>query len=381
MVLFIFGKVIFFEHKVKRLFKKHKVLFVIIILNLLSLSLSILNSINIFTFLQVFKNFIISYLIFVLILFYFTKRNDLGKFIEVLVFSSIINLSIQVFIYFDSGFFLEFLKNYMHPQGAAFLEYQLARSRFFGDSFEEAIIPLLIFLILKSNKIKKNFLLIYLFLLIIFITTSSNWRTKQLIFFFCFFLVMLYILIVKPKLNRFKVFIVFFVSAIIFFLSYILSLQIIGQNSIVRLIDPNDLDKAAIRSRLNMWLLALEIGKSYPLSGVGLGNYYEYLSTIEKYQINKFSLVNTKGYVLIDNPHNIFFSLFAETGFFGLFTYVILLVYFLFYDIKLLTKKNFLSSILIFSFWSLFLFSLFNPANGLTYLNLFWVLRAMIYLV
>jgi len=113
---------------------------------------------------------------------------------------------------------------------------------------------------------------------------------------------------------------------------------------------------------------------SYPLFGVGLGNYSEYFT--KEITDLRFSTVNkniTSGSIQVyDDPHNVFFSFFAETGFFGLTTLLIILVFFSKQDLLIFFKKNksqndLLRIAFLLSFWSLILYSLINPANSMRF--------------
>ncbi|OGH16139.1 MAG: hypothetical protein A3C30_02905 [Candidatus Levybacteria bacterium RIFCSPHIGHO2_02_FULL_40_18] len=78
------------------------------------------------------------------------------------------------------------------------------------------------------------------------------------------------------------------------------------------------------------------------------------------------------------DPHNVFASTFAETGFLGLGSLVLLLLYFLQKDIGIMKSSNDLSKTFVVSFWTLFVFALLNPSSSIIYQTLFWLLRALI---
>jgi len=121
-----------------------------------------------------------------------------------------------------------------------------------------------------------------------------------------------------------------------------------------------------------------EMAQSQPLFGVGLGNYYDNLPPEKKNFLSLSNWQNKEAQIASTNPHNIFAQILSELGFLSLLFYLIMISYFAISDIKiLLTQNNFTKAIII-SFWSLFIFSLFNPTTTLTYNSLFWILRALI---
>jgi len=78
------------------------------------------------------------------------------------------------------------------------------------------------------------------------------------------------------------------------------------------------------------------------------------------------------------DPHGIFFKIFAETGFLGLFSFLLILGYFLKNDIKILSSKEEIPKIFVVSFWTLFLYALVNPSYTTKYQVLFWLLRILV---
>lgn len=372
------------DKRVKKINGFDKVLFLLILTNILALSLSIIHAVNLISYFKKFKDYLISFLLFIIISIYF-KKKDIKKIINTLLFATAISLLLQIISYLNPVFF-NFFINFIHPQGSKFIEYQSSRNRFFGEFLDEVMFPIIFFLMLRTKN--KNIFFSYLSLisLIIIITIVSNWRTKQLILLFSIFLLYVYFFIYKSKIkfminnfNRLKFIFISFFILLFFLLSYLVSLNLTGQNSFTRIIFPTELDIKSIESRLNMFKDAFLIGKDFPLTGVGLGNFYDYWFSKEKNSI-KLSLVSFNDFPLIDDPHNIFATLFVETGLFGLLSYFFLIAYLFFSDINklLLTRKNYMIIFVIFSSWSLFLFSLSNPI-GFSYLSLFWILRAIIY--
>jgi O-antigen ligase len=120
------------------------------------------------------------------------------------------------------------------------------------------------------------------------------------------------------------------------------------------------------------------MAQSQPLLGVGLGNYYDNLPPEKKSFLSLSNWQNKESSIASTNPHDIFAQILSELGFVSLLFYLIMISYFAISDIKILLKQDNFAKAVVISFWSLFLYSLFNPTTTLTYNSLFWVLRALI---
>lgn len=124
---------------------------------------------------------------------------------------------------------------------------------------------------------------------------------------------------------------------------------------------------------------AVSIGKQFPFTGVGLGNYYDHLPSFMKnrrYQMvgqNKDFFDATLLY-----PHNLFAQVFVETGLLGLLSFLFILGVFVKTDFEILRNNRSLSKALVISFWALILYSMFNPRTYLTFYANFFVLRVLI---
>ena len=101
--------------------------------------------------------------------------------------------------------------------------------------------------------------------------------------------------------------------------------------------------------------------------------------------VNRFLLIlsifdwkNLAEKVVLIDPHDIFFSTFAQSGFIGITGLMYMLFIFISTDIACVRKKDYLVTLVALTFWSLFIYSLLNPALSLQYFTLFWVLRAII---
>ncbi|MCM8787965.1 MAG: O-antigen ligase family protein, partial [Candidatus Omnitrophica bacterium] len=149
-------------------------------------------------------------------------------------------------------------------------------------------------------------------------------------------------------------------------------------NTIERIIEPSETETKTITTRFDWWRQSIEMGLSSPFFGIGLNNFYEYLSPKIKITNALFGSRNKLPQITATHPHSIFFQTFAETGFLGIISLTLLLGYFVKKDFEVFRKKNISCNLMIVSFWSLFLFGVFNPPITLQYIILFWFLRVLI---
>jgi O-antigen ligase len=185
-------------------------------------------------------------------------------------------------------------------------------------------------------------------------------------------------LYIKNFKKYLAVFILFFL--LIFYSIYRIQNINFGFSSIDRfLLEDYQEDAYTVTSRIDRWFQSVDIGVSHILSGVGLGNYSLYISNKEKQGI--FLNVSSKKEFISasQDPHNIFFSTFAETGAVGLISFLVMLLYFFKKDIRILLLENhkFTKSLII-AFWTLFLYGIFNPTSMIKYQVDFFLMRFLI---
>lgn len=203
----------------------------------------------------------------------------------------------------------------------------------------------------------------------------SNFRSRILMLIFSF--IMSFVFLTKKKLGQ--KFIIFFILISIGYFSY----TILNYNFKFSFIDRFALtdkkeDVNTIGYRWNNIVVSEEMAQSQPLLGVGLGNYYDNLPSGKKNFLSLSNWQNKEAQIASTNPHNIFAQILSELGFVSLLFYLIMISYFAISDIKTLFKQDNFPKAIIISFWSLFMYSLFNPTTTLTYNSLFWLLRALI---
>lgn len=191
--------------------------------------------------------------------------------------------------------------------------------------------------------------------------------------FISFFLSLFFI----KKIKFEKIFAVFFAFLIIGFLASQFSFYFFKESFIDRIFFPEEsTDIKPIDFRKNQFFKSLDIGK-ISLLGAGLGNYYDNLNTNEKIGkslLSWFNLLNqgSKEYV-----HNIFGLIISESGYLSFFVFLLILLFFIKNDFKILFNNDYKKAIII-SFWSLFSYGLFNPIIPGSYQFLFWGLRGLL---
>lgn len=347
-----------------------------------SQGLSVFGSVNISAFLVNFEK-LFSSLVFLLVLYPILKEkknNISNKLISVIIITTAINVVIELLMIVFPTFFLRILTLFLHPGIIEILKMNLQRGRIYFEFYDEISIPLVFFMyLLQKNTRTIKVLSLFLLFSIIFVSFFSNVRTRFLVTIFAL-LASLFIYRSFFSKNLLKIIGVVAGVFMIIVLSYKIVTSSLGFSVIDRfLLQDKAEDVATLTFRLNMINFAMDIGRSHPFFGVGLGNYYEYLPAKLKNPSLKFSAdTNQDVRASLLYPHNIFAQTYAETGIFGLSSLCLLLFYFLYKDKKLLQNSSFLKKSIVLSFWSLFIFSLFNPITPLTFFSNFFVLRSIL---
>lgn len=337
---------------------------------IVSQSLSVINVVNIKSYLSEYKDVSFAFFTF-FVSFNLVNKKNVQLFIRVFIVTSFINLLFQLITYF----YPQILTNYIHPilynKYFEFLQYQTNRGRFFGDSFDEIMIPFITLYLFRTNKIALRLSYILLINAILFIVVVSNWRTKAVM---ALYSILSSFYIFRNELKKHLTILILLMSMFIIAANYF-SHTVSGGNVLNRLLMSEIEDTQTIVSRFAFWKEAVSMGFSSPIAGVGLGNYFDNLT-----QSNKLRNMNSQTYkefILIDDPHNIFMSIFAETGVIGLIAVFIMFMYFFISDIMIFNHKDKITQITIFSFWGLFIYSLLNPWLNLTYLIQIFFIRGV----
>ncbi|MBI3366576.1 O-antigen ligase family protein [Candidatus Roizmanbacteria bacterium] len=346
---------------------------ILLILFLVSQSLSILMAVNILEFLARYKNIVLGLMIFIIAKkdIYLQKR--IKSIVYVIFFSILTNIVFELVLYFRPILFFKPFITLLAQRYMDDFELNSARNRYFVNIYDAALIPLIFILFGNTKQIFKKTILGLTVITISFFSFVSNFRTQLI--------VLLITLIASGKIyfTKNKPFVTFFLIVLTsLFIINMITVNNYSYNALDRVITPDSYDYKSLYGRFYYWSKAIDMGISSPIFGIGLGNYYDFLTN----KIFNKTLLDPKDMffkITWVHPHNVFFGTFAESGFFGLITFILILIFFANSDlITLLHKNNTMLNLFIISFWSLFLFSLVNPCTSLSYISLFWLLRGMI---
>lgn len=377
MFLFIMIKVLI-EGKKFDIKNKNTKLLVFFLIYFAFQTFSVANAFSLGDFFHDYKNILIAGIfLFITVFVKENIRNYHSKVILVFFAAVVCNFFYQLLIFFTPDLFKAFGEVFIYSSHLNLVLANMQRGRIFIETYDEIIIPFIFIFFIRMKKNNKNLLFAFLLLMMIILPSFlSDFRTRILMLVFSF--VASFIFLQRAKL--FKV-ISFFLLLIIIYLAYFILNSTYGYSFIDRLnFQSKAQDVETIDFRIRNILYSYDLGIKNPITGVGLGNYYQNLPT-QKINYLYPNDPNTELTIASQNPHNIFAQIMAETGFLSLFFYIFMLCYFFISDFKNLRTKKLLNEYskgFIISFWTLFIYSVFNPAIGLTYNMLFWMLRALI---
>lgn len=335
-------------------------------------SISVIAVDNIGSFFTVYKDLVISLMFGYGVYVSITKEN-LHRFFIVMLATTIIALIGEFLIYRYSAIFVTLFSNISNESYYSFFSYQFDRSRVFGDTFNEVLMPLF-FVAFTEGGLRQRIPAALFFCLSLFSTFVSGWRTKAMMFAFAF----IASLVAFSRKHMLQI------LAAVFIIMTMVSVanQLILSTGRVSIVERFfDLDSAQIKNdstRLTYWKQAVDISLSSPVIGVGLGNFYDHLSQHEKMNNNSSRLSQTGRFVLINDPHDMFFSALANTGFLGLFSLIALTVSFFLADLMVWRQADNRLRSFIIAFWALFIYATLNPWMYFAYLVFFWFLRGLI---
>ncbi len=369
IIIVLFIKQLIFKKKYS--FYKNK-LIIIFLIYFAFISLSIISASNITNYLLRYKDIVFPGLLLFLTLLF---RNVKKVIIKTFFYAALFNFCYQALIFISPRVFASFANFFVYSSHLELVLINIGRARIFIETYDEIIIPF-VFFYLSISKTNREKIFLYLILASISIPSFlSNFRSRILMLLFSF--VMSFIFLTKKRFNQ--KFIVFFIFIFIGYLSYI----ILNYNFKFSFVDRFALsdkreDVNTIKYRWNNIIISEEMARLQPLFGVGLGNYYDNLPSEKKIFLSRSNWQNKEAQIASTNPHNIFAQILSELGYISLLFYLIMICYFAISDIRALLGRNIFAKAVIISFWSLFIYSLFNPTTTLTYNSLFWILRALI---
>jgi len=342
-------------------------LFKIFLVYFVTQALSILNAINISEYLIRFKDLLFIFMFMMVLWNEIDSIKRIFFVIKILFYSSVLSLLFEAVTYFQLQPFSRTIMSLLTDNAYRGVITDSIKNRYFINIFDNTLIPLGFITLQLLKKTLNKVVIFILIFLIVFFAAVSDFRGQ-----FAIALVALFvsILIVKKRAAQGLV----LLGVFLLLLLTINSLKYISVNSINRIVDPSPADYETIEGRIFYWKKAMDIGKAFPMFGVGLGNFYEYINNIAlRKSTSPENLLNTW-----THPHNVFFATLAESGVIGLVSYSIIIIYFFFYDLINFKNKPYQIKLLVVAFWCLFSYSLIYPAVKITYGVLFWSLRVLI---
>lgn len=343
-----------------------------------ALSLTVVTAQNVSSFINTYKDVIGGFGLFLCFYAFSSKRNI--KHIA-LTFTgiSVLILMFEVLLYLIPTITIPLFTALYNPNYLQFFLFQTNRGRFFGDSLNEAFIPLFYIFLLKQERftLKKGIALFSIILITVFFTVFvSNWRTKAIIFIFSTVLSFF----IFTHIHKKHLLIYLFIGFIIAVNTFSMISQVIGGKNILSRFTTqiDEYGSDSNLTRIRYWQDSIDIGNSSPLFGVGIGNYFDSLTQNAKSKNMNDSNSYSERSILIDDPHNLFFSAYANTGFLGLSALLALTAYFLFTDVAKFYKYEIVLKGFILVFWSIYIYTLFNPWMYFQFFGLFWIIRGIV---
>jgi len=377
IINFIIIYVVLFHKKIRPDKKQLNIFLVISLFYFLFQAISVLGAVNLRVFLVNFEKTFTIFLFFLAVfpIFKQNHKTAVNRIIEIIIITTAINELIQILMIISPGLFIRIGRQIIHPGIVDIVRTNLERGRIYFEFYSEISIPILFYAYFSPTKSRfsKNFYLLII-LSVMFISFFSNIRTRFLVALFS--LITSFFLYRKSFSKNFiKTISIFIAVALTIFVGYRIVMSNVGFSVVDRFFLQDKVEDAdTISFRFDMLKYSFEMGNSRPLTGVGLGNFYEYIPT----KLKNMSFKNDINVSALLYPHNIFAQTYAETGIPGLISLMVLTIYMLVKDFKLFKQPNLFKKSVSLSFWSLFIFALFNPATPLTFFANFFVLRMLI---
>lgn len=375
LILFLFLALVLKVTLEKKEFvkRKQRVLILVFLTYLILQSLSVFGAQNMTAFLQRYKDIVFPG-IFLFCLLYLLKYKE--KIVWIFLSSAVVNFFYEMFMLIFPQAFKSWAPEFIYSAHLQLVFINLERARIFIETYDEITIPFLFIFFFKYKKNWQRALLLVIFLMIALPSFLSNFRSRVLILLISFAASLIFLTARKifSKLSFLGLLAIFAMFSV--WLSNVYFGFSIADRFTFK--DPKE-DVQTIETRVQNIGVSFDMAKSSPMFGVGLGNYYDNLSSEKKTNISLFSWVQKEAQIASANPHDIFLQTVSETGFVSLIFLVCFLVYFFVEDTKIMFgKKEQFTKASIIAFWSLFSYAVFNPTTTLTYNSLFWVLRVII---
>lgn len=347
---------------------------ILALIYLLFQSIPIITAVDVVSYIQKYEDLVFGFLVLFNTIIFLTTFNKPHYIVQVLLSSAIINIGLQLYLFASlMGGFNPIIDTLIHPKYSQLIMMNLSRDRVFIENYDEALIPLFLYQLTYSDIQNKSIFKV-LFFLILLCSIISGSRTKLIMFLFAS---VSYILInLRRKILQTSI--IAFVLLIIV-LTMSASLLLPKSNSANRIISSDNLDTNTIITRLERWNKGILIASFSPYIGVGLGNYYDYLSFDQKKGVSLFTIDNEKFELAAYYPHNILIETLTESGIAGLLSFIALIGYITFILIRHGMHPHKINIYYALSLAVLFIYAFFNPANTIKYQSLFWLLIALVF--
>lgn len=389
-IVALFGILLVLDFKkILRTLEKNKTLFGLLSLFLIGQSLSVILSEDIFLFWRGYHNILVSLTIFFLAFYLILKnKKNLEKITKFILISGFVLVGIELFYILFADKLIGILGVIIqHEVFDAYLT-NIERGRYSLDMNVELFLPFFLWALYKSGKesLTRKASGVFTFLLIA-ITFFSNFRTRvvNLLFALGASLLIFYLkekeFFKSKNLSKLVRYLVIFLIPMAF--AIIISSAVFSFNILDRFaLKSEGEDVGTLTFRINAAVKSVELFKSSPLFGVGLGNYSNYSGERALFEFHLINQSNRLTYqnLASNSPHNVMFSVLAETGALGITTFFVLLCYFFFRDVTYIGRERKTGVIMayIVSFWTVFVFMLFNPSQTIFVAGWFWFLRGVI---
>jgi O-antigen ligase len=383
-LLIIFGCFALLTFKKLILAKKNKVskdiqsryLFLFLLI-LLVQSISLIGAVNIKEFISRYEISIFM-LLFSYVFFNSLNNQKLFKFIDLFILTFIPNVIFEMLLFSAPYFVQTIFFPFMHPKAVELINFNLYRNRNYVESFSFVVIPILVYKTFFTKRALVKVLSILFLIIIFLLAIVSNFRIYLLLFIISF--LMSIFTISNKRILKKKLIYLFILLSIIFF-SYSGSIK---GGIVDRILLTEGADYQTVVGRFVLWKRAFEVGIKHPLTGIGVGQFQNYTRNNYKFQLSPNSKLVSGSSQVFDDPHNIFFSFFVETGAVGLLAITWILANFIRDDVSTFNLKSknekafYLNRMLIISFWSLIIYSLINPVNINKFYLFFVIIRVLV---
>lgn len=351
---------------------------VIMIMFFIYQSVSVVNVVSVDVYIYFYER-LITVILFALVSLLLIDKKHNSIIFTLITITVVINIGIELFMYIFPSI-INYLYSIIHYSVLDIFVFNLQRNRLYFESYNEALLPVILLFSLTKKKTYVKLFYWLLSTLIILIAFWSNYRDRFIVVGFS---LIIYLLVLKKaQLMSFikHNLILLLLSILILIGGYFHIYKTIGYSVIDRILlqdQKEDID--SLISRGILFDQALTIGQQQPLTGVGLGNFYDHLSFDIKNQ-RYYSVGQDKKYyeATLFYPHNLIIQTFVETGFIGLFCLLLILTYLAVNDYRILIMDHKTKTPLIIAFWALVLYAMFNPRTYLTFYTNFFILRILI---